>query len=86
MKPQPPKTRHVGIFNASNARGLSESYEKHERVQGWVFRKIKRTAKRGYHSCTVNTINETTKKEVLKRGFGITKSNSPGVRQTYINW
>ena len=87
--PKAPPIRHIGILNANSAVELSKAHKKKEHIQKWVFRKIKRNAKRGWRECNVGWANDNTQTELAKLGFTISSNrvpDNPGGRGYTIQW
>jgi len=79
-------------LSSAEAREISsiESQKKEDKIQNWVFRKIKRAARRGKYSCYINrTLTQSTIEALKYLGFTVNERthNFPArLNYTLIKW
>ena len=83
---EPEYVSESNIVTAEKARELYNAYNKKERLQKWIFRRIRRKARCGEVLCHFKWVNEVTRNELIKRGFTTYKHNLPGDWGWTINW
>lgn len=72
--------------SASEMRMIAYSNMKPEKIQMWVFRKIKRRAKIGLFYAKFDHLNQLTLEKLADGGFVTTKSTMLGCHKVTVSW